>query len=414
MKISMHKRGYLLPGNQRVLSVPLLLATLAACQKNVTEPIVDDGYASTELVSTESVIGIGNIIWQENADGSSFLNTMCSKQTSTSYGMTASTTQAFSGTRSARFELRDTDPENHGGTRTEISFPVPATNNFWYSYALYMPGAQYKDEKYDEVITQWHGGGGLTPAIALRVQSGHIYMRTLDGAKTDLGVVEKDKWHTYVYHIIHSSGSDGLIEVWKDGQKIVTRKGPSMYALTGDFHLPNWKMGIYKSDWNGTNTTSTNLRVLYFDDIKYGSASATYSEMLPVSGSGSTTVNDQPTAPISVTSLNLVNADTEKDVQTISNGSIISLSALKLTKANIRSVTTGTIANVKFVLSGKQSKTFTDVAAPYALHGDDGKGNYFYGSWDPPATGTYTLKATPYDSKGVAGVSKTITFTFSN
>jgi len=277
-----------------------------------------------------------------------------------------------------------------------------------------MPGAQYKDEKYDEVITQWHGGGGLTPAIALRVQSGHIYMRTLDGAKTDLGVVEKDKWHTYVYHIIHSSGSDGLIEVWKDGQKIVTRKGPSMYALTGDFHLPNWKMGIYKSDWNGTKTTSTNLRVLYFDDIKYGSASATYSEMLPVGGSGSTTVNDQPTAPISVTSLNLVNADTEKDVQTISNGSIISLSTLKLTKANIRSVTTGTIANVKFVLSGKQSKTFTDVAAPYALHGDDGKGNYFYGSWDPPATGTYTLKATPYDSKGVAGVSKTITFTFSN
>ena len=409
----MLKKSNLLRTNRRVLSVPLLLATLAACQKNVTEPIVDDGFASTELVSTESVIGIGSIIWQENADGSSFLNTMCSKQAATSYGMTASTNQAFSGTRSARFELRDTDPENHGGTRTEISFPVPTTNNFWYSYALYMPGTQYKDEKYDEVITQWHGGGGITPAISLRVQSGHLYIRTLDGAKTDLGVVEKDKWHTYVYHILHSSNADGLIEVWKDGQKIVTRKGPSMYALTGDRHLPNWKMGIYKSAWNGTKTSSTNLRVLYFDDIKYGSALATYAEMLPIGGSGSTTVNDQPTAPISVTALNLVNADTEKEVQAISNGSTISLSALKLAKANIRAVTTGTIANVKFELSGKQSKTFTDVAAPYALHGDNGNGNYFYANWNPPAPGTYTLKATPYDSRGVAGVSRSVTFTFS-
>ncbi|MBO9200502.1 MULTISPECIES: polysaccharide lyase [Niastella] len=411
MKTSNHKRGNLLRSNQRVLSVLLLLTTLGACQKDVTEPLVDDGSASTELVSTKSIISIGNILWLENADGSSFLNTMISKQTSTSYGMTASTNQAFNGTRSARFELRDTDPETKSGTRTEISFPTPITNNFWYSYALYMPSAQYKDERYDEVITQWHGGGGITPAIALRVQSGRIYMRTLDGVKTDLGLVEKDKWHTYVYHIIHSSGSSGLIEVWKDGQKIVTRNGANMYALTGDFHLPNWKVGIYKSDWNGTKTTGTNLRVLYFDDIKYGSALASYADMLPTGGASTTT--EQPAALVSVTSLNLVNADTEKEVLTISNGSTISLSALKLAKANIRAVTTGTIAKVKFELSGTQSKTYTDERAPYALHGDSGGGNYWYGNWDPPALGTYTLKATPYDSQGIAGTGKTITFTFS-
>src|SRR5262249_15875498 len=97
----------------------------------------------------------------------------------------------------------------------------------------------------------------------------------------------------------------------------------------------------------------------------------------------------------------------------ISNGATISLSALKLAKANVRAVTTGTIANVKFELSGTQKKTFTDVAAPYALHGDNRNGNYFYGNWDPPATGAYTLKPTPYDSRGVAGLSKTINLTFS-
>ncbi len=278
----MHKRGNLLRGNQRVLTVSFLLATLAACQKNV-EP-KPAALASEEAVSTKATSG-GNLIWSENADGSSFLTggLSLSIQTATPYGITASTTHAFDGTKSARFELRDTDPESHSGTRAEISFPTPTTNNFWYSYALYMPSDQYKDEKEDEVITQWHGGGGITPAISLRVSNGHIIMRTPDDARTDLGVVEKDRWHTYVYHIIHSAGSDGLIEVWKDGQKLVTRNGPSMYALTGDFHLPNWKMGIYKSDWNGSKTTATNLRVLYFDDIKYASGNATYTDVLPAS-----------------------------------------------------------------------------------------------------------------------------------
>jgi hypothetical protein len=421
MKTLMHKRGNLLRGNQRVLTVSLLLATLAACQKNV-EPKLDDAAASEELVSTKAISG-GNIIWQENADGSSFLTggLTLSIQTATSYGITGSTLQHYNGTKSARFELRDTDPESHSGTRAEISFPMETANNYWYSYALYMPSAQYKDEADDEVISQWHQGGGTSPGICMNVTNGHLNMRTPDNTRTDLGAIEKDRWHTYVYHIIHSSGSDGLIEIWKDGQKIITRKGPSMYTLTNGFTMSNWKLGVYKSDWNGTKTTSTNLRVLYFDDIKYGKATATYNEMLPT-GSGTTTPtsptdpgSSQPTTPtntsISVTSFNLVNSSTEKEVKTITSGSTISLSSLGLKAANIRAVTSGTIANVKFELSGAQSKTSTDAAAPYALHGDDGNGNYYFGNWSPPALGTYTLKATPYDSKGVAGTSKTITFT---
>ena len=226
------------------------------------------------------VIAFSQIIYQESAESKSLFSTV-SKQTTTVYGIAISKSIYYSGYQSARFELRDTDPMNNSGTRAEISFPTPTTNNFWYSYALYMPSAQYKDEAADEVITQWHGGGGITPAISMRVTNGHLVMRTPDNAKTDLGAIEKDRWHTYVYHIIHSSGSDGLIEIWKDGVKLVTRKGPSMYAITGDFHLPNWKLGIYKSAWNGSSTTQTNKRVLYFDDIRMGNENATYAEMCP-------------------------------------------------------------------------------------------------------------------------------------
>ncbi|PVY40662.1 T9SS type A sorting domain-containing protein, partial [Pontibacter virosus] len=75
------------------------------------------------------------------------------------------------------------------------------------------------------------------------------------------------------------------------------------------------------------------------------------------------------------------------------------------------------VGSVKFELSGAQSKTFTDSKAPYALHGDNGRGNYHYGNWNPPATGAYTLKATPYTGSkatGTAGTPLTINFTFTS
>ena len=183
-------------------------------------------------------------------------------------------------------------------------------------------------------------------------------------------------------------------------------------------------MGIYKSDWNGTGTTQTTQRVLYFDDIKMGNEFATYNDMVPVPNTNVTTTptdSSTSTSTSTTTSLQsalsfiLVNAETEKDVLTITDGQTISLSALKLSKVNIRAVSSASEpGSIKFSLTGPQSKNYTDNKAPFALHGDNGSGNFYYGNWDPPALGTYTLKATPYtadNASGTAGASKTISFT---
>jgi|RhiMetdeSRZDD1v2_1073273.scaffolds.fasta_scaffold98383_1 polysaccharide lyase-like protein len=423
MKTSMLHTSNFFRKNQRVLAVSLLLASLYSCRKGVLEPSAEI-IADNTLSRTVTTNSISSLLYNENADGTSIFGTYVSKQTSTSYGITASTTQLYNGTKSARFELRDTDPEIQSGSRAEISFPDATNPNRWYAYALYVPGAQYKDESEDEVISQWHQGGGATPALCLRTKSGHIYLRVMGNTWIDLGAIDKDKWHAYVMHVKHSSGSDGLIEIWRDGQKIVDRSGQNMYPVGSTYHMPNWKLGIYKSDWNGSSTTSTNLRVLYFDDIKMGNEYATYNDMVPVPTATTTTTTTTPTSTTptttttsgqSVVSFNLVNAETEKDVLTITDGQTISLSALKLSKVNIRAVTsTSEPGSVKFQLSGQQSKTYTDDKAPFALHGDNGSGNFFYGNWDPPAPGTYTLKATPYtadNASGTTGASKTITFT---
>jgi polysaccharide lyase-like protein len=416
MKTPMFTKGNLLRNNQRTLTVSLLLATLFACKKETS--VMNEDVPSEELNSTVSAKAIGNLLYQENADGTWFNNSFAKMQAAASYSITASTGQFYNGTKSVRFELRDTDPEVQDGTRSELTFPVTTNMNRWYSYAMYVPSADYKPDATDEVISQWHQGGGATPALCLRTKSDHLWLRVMGETWIDLGALDKDKWHAYVLHVKHSSGSDGLVEIWRDGVKILSRAGQNGYPLTGDYHMPFFKMGIYKSYWNGTRTSATNKRVLYFDDIKMGNENATYNDMVP-SGSGSTipTTPTTPTIPttLGVVSFSLVNSATEKDVLTITDGATITLSALGLTKANVRAVTTSDVSgSVKFELSGKESKTSTDNAAPFALHGDDGLGNYFYGNWNPPAAGTYTLKATPYsgdNGSGTAGTPKTITFT---
>jgi hypothetical protein len=421
MKTSMFHKSNFFRKNQRLLAVSILLTSLYSCSKGVLEPTAETT-ADNTLNRTVTTNSISSLLYKENADGSSFLSTYVSKQTGTSYGITSSTSQFYNGTKSVRFELRDTDPEANNGTRAELSFPDATNLNRWYAYALYAPGAQYKIDTDDDVITQWHQGGGATPALCLRVKNDRIYLRVL-GTWIDLGAFEKDKWRAYVMHVKHSAGSDGLIELWRDGVKIINRTGANMYAVTGDFHNPKLKLGIYKSDWNGSGTTQTTQRVLHFDDIKLGNEYATYNDMVPVPNTNVTTTPTDSTSTTTSTttsgqsplSFYLVNAETEKDVLTITDGQTISLGALKLAKVNIRAVSSASEpGSIKFSLTGPQSKTYTDNKAPFALHGDNGSGNFYYGNWNPPAPGVYTLKATPYtadNASGTAGVSKTISFT---
>ncbi len=431
MKTSMRKTGNFIRKNQRLLAVSLLMASIVSCKKGVVEPTVENTEDLNASVSTRALGS--NLIWSDDAESSSLFSTYVSKHTATSYAITAASNPVYQGVKSARFELRDSDPEVKNGTRTEISFPDDATNlNRWYSYALYAPSDKFKYDDDDDVISQWHQGGGKTPALCLRVRKDRIFLRIL-GTWVDIGAFEKDVWRAYVIHVKHSSGSDGLIEIWRDGVKIMNRSGANMYAVTGDIHNPKLKMGIYKSNWNGSGTTMTNIRVLYFDDIRLGNENATYEDMVPTKNGSTPTEPTEPTSPDdgtssqppvteptspttsnSVIDFKLVNSHTEKDVVSITNGATISLSALNIEKANIRAVVSDGASSVKFELSGKQSKSYTDSDAPYALHGDNGDGNFYYGNWNPPALGTYTLKATPYSANkatGTMGTAKTITFT---
>jgi hypothetical protein len=421
-------------GKGKTMLLPgLLFATLLSCSKqDLSEQATSGSEDGVQSAGTTLAPSSSKFVFEETFEDGNPFSTYVNKQIETSYGLTAASSPVFAGSKSGRFELRDTDPMNNNGTRAEVSFPEQSKLDRWYTYSVYFPSADFGSDTEDELITQWHQGGGVTPSLTLGIKLDKYRFQVKENPTAkityDLGTVAKDRWNTFVFHIKHSSSSDGLLEVWLNGNKVISRAGINMYPVGSQFYSPKWKMGVYKSAWNNSNTTTVSKRVLYYDNVRIGNETATYADM-----TGTTTTAPAPTPEPTPTptpeptptpdpggstvaggSFVLVNAATEKDILTITNGATISLSKYGITKANIRFNNATTAKSVKFVLSGQQSKTYTDSAVPFALHGDEGNGNYYYGNWNPPAKGTYTLKATPYSSTGAtgtAGATQTITFT---
>ncbi len=228
-----------------------------------------------------------NFLYHEACDGASVFGTYVSKQNPMVHSITQTSCYAFNGNKCAKFELRNTDTMNNSGTRSEITFPTTTNLNRWYSFAILFPCMDWAYDTDDEVINQWHQGGGLTPALCIRTMKDSMYLRivtTPGGGNTwyNLGRIQKDKWQEYVLHIQHSSSSSGLIEIWRDGESIMNLAGANMYPVgVNGTTNPNWKLGIYKSGWNDDETTMTNRRVILFDDIKYGNENCSQREMKP-------------------------------------------------------------------------------------------------------------------------------------
>lgn len=228
-----------------------------------------------------------HFLYQVNFEANNPFPSFLTTQVSTSYGLQVVKSPVYEGRQAARFELRNNDPENNNGTRAEISFPRPDnTTNLerWYAFAVFFPGDNFDFDNSDEVICQWHQGGKTTPSLCIRTKANRIRLRITPRPNIkkliDLGAIEKNVWQFYVIHVKHAAGADGLVEIWRNGALLANYTGANMYDLTnGVFHTPNWKLGIYKSAWNGSAVTKAQKRVLYFDDIKIGDAQASFSDM---------------------------------------------------------------------------------------------------------------------------------------
>jgi hypothetical protein len=217
-----------------------------------------------------------NIIYHEAFEGKEPFSNL-KRQFATQYAFELVDSPVYCGRRSGRFELRAGDPMTSNGTRAEVLFGAPDQKERWYSFSAYFPAEAYKKDSNNDIINQWHQKG--SPATSLRTRDDKFFLRTgntkAGRIDIELGSITKDKWHRFVFHFIHSNGRDGLIEVWLNGERVLRCQGGNMYPDK----LPRWKVGIYKDDWNGDETTDTDRRVFYIDNIKVGNHLASLQDM---------------------------------------------------------------------------------------------------------------------------------------
>ena len=210
----------------------------------------------------------------------------CSIQKYASYSIQRSSTVKRSGSYSSRYELRKTDGDVAGSKRAETNRstkcePVVKCER-WYGISFYLP-SDYATDPAAEILTQWQTISGSHPPLALWTINGQwriVPFGDLNQGKI-IGNYEKSKWTDFVFHVKWSTGTDGLTEVWKDGVKVFSKTGANIY--TGLTYGAYMKAGIYKWPWKSTQAaaSTTTKRIVYIDDIRVGSALATYSDVAP-------------------------------------------------------------------------------------------------------------------------------------
>ena len=418
----------------RNLIILCIAMLFASCTKSVKEQEKELG------VSRYASIPSPNLIYEETFEGSVYFplsgdlidNTHSIESCGLDWTLGTVTSPLFQGTKSSRFELRKDMPLVGSSLRHRCEVVIvkdPDETDYhstmpeaWYSFAVLFPrtGMEY-DGLSRDIINQWFEDANSDNTI--KVDKDRVYFeatpnlnsttklrfdlfgQTITKAQSntvlDMEPFPKDEWHEFVFHFVHSF-TDGLVDIYRDGVLIHKIRGRTMH-----YKYPKWKMGLYKADMLESLQYS---RVIYFDNIRVGKQGTTLADMVSTTMPIDTIPTDTivvppPIIPTTIKSFTLINAGTDKDFSTITEGGSYSIAKIGSSHLSIRA-NSDSATSIKFELTGAKANTYTDDKIPFSLKGDNGSGNYYYLTF---VAGSYTLKATPYKNS-VTGTSSTIHF----
>ncbi|WP_164891137.1 polysaccharide lyase [Botryobacter ruber] len=304
--------------NFRNVVVPVLLGlAVVACDKKDMEEIAPEAAISAQSTSLATS---AQLIFEETAEGSTFFplsgatlnKTHGIENCGLDWTLASVTSPAREHEKAIRFEIRKGQPlvGSSGKIRSEVTVIKGSSDDrfskdIWYSFSVYFPsvGFEYDDER--DCLIQWYEDG--SDETTIRAENNKVYLevtpandsteqKTYDLFSSNTALnskskslaafsdIPKDQWNEFVFHFVHSTGSDGLIEVWRNGVKIHHITGRNMHLK-----YPKWKMGLYKSSFlAGSSPLSS--RVIYFDNIRVGKPTATLADMSSGIATGTTTV----------------------------------------------------------------------------------------------------------------------------
>jgi hypothetical protein len=231
------------------------------------------------------------------------------KQWPDGHGPTLVTSPARDGSYAARFQLDVDDAMVSSGKRNEISQrdEQPPNVDRWYGFSVRLPGSWVYDDS-AEIVSQWHqcddaSCGGGSPPLALLTDEGR-WKVDFRGQIVDLDAYSTDTWTDWVFHVNWRTDSAGVLEVWRDGTRVMNLTGAT---YSGGPRSPYFKFGIYKWDWNDGQATQTRQRVMYYDALRLGDGSANLADVDPSQGGTSVCANTYAPHSASATTFESVN-----------------------------------------------------------------------------------------------------------
>jgi hypothetical protein len=191
-----------------------------------------------------------------------------------------------------RFELNSTDSNVKSRKRVEIRRKAAKQNEeYWYSFRMRIP-ENWPSSSAPATVAQWHAVPeillteyGSPPPLRLIIANNSwtianawdknrisskiipfIYEPSMQGGKELWSApLDREVWTSWVFHVIWSHTDTGLVEIWKDGTKIVKHIGSNDY---NDVLAPYFKIGIYIPSWPTEYKHPTiDKRIIFVDDI---------------------------------------------------------------------------------------------------------------------------------------------------
>jgi len=224
------------------------------------------------------------------------------KELGRDYSATVVKKPTRAGKYAVRFKLHKDDPIVANSRRAELTLKKEPGGKVerWYGFSIFLP-KDYKRDPTPEIVTQWHASPDLddgevwrSPPLAVLTRDGQwqvnwrwdadrIMKRSRpDGSKSEnLGKYKTGTWTDWVFHVKWSWESDGLLEAWKNGKKVIRYEGPIGY---NDKRGVYFKTGIYKWVWKRAlerDRSTTTKRITYVDEIRIGSEKAAYRDVAP-------------------------------------------------------------------------------------------------------------------------------------
>ena len=202
------------------------------------------------------------------------------------------TSPARQGKYAARFQVNPGDnPLNccAGSERAEAltNTGEAAGAESWWGWSTYFPSDFVATPNTSwNIFTQWHNSGSSGQAnIMFKVNAGTspetLFMSVIGGDPNSysnrgftLAPLERNKWYDFVLHVKWEPDSTGFVELWLNGQQVVSKTFMPTIYYGQDVYL---KQGFYRAAYSQST-------VLYEDGMRRG---ASYSDVAGGASSGS-------------------------------------------------------------------------------------------------------------------------------